>query len=64
MSKTSTDGPRTSIAAALCSRLVLNLYEAVTPDDAGSGSDSYPKAMTAAILTSRIELGTYIDDDG
>ena len=52
--------PFTSIAASLCSRLVLNLYEAATPDHAGS--DSCPEPMTTIMLTTRVELGTDIDD--
>jgi hypothetical protein len=51
----------TSIASALCSRLVLNLYEAATPDN--TVSDSYSEPTTTAMLTTRIELGTYIDDN-
>jgi hypothetical protein len=47
--------PSSCIAAALCSRLVLNLYEAATPGD--TDSNSSPEPTTNVMLTSRIELG-------
>ncbi|KAF8480229.1 hypothetical protein DFH94DRAFT_830774 [Russula ochroleuca] len=53
--------PASCISSLLCSRLVLNLYEVATPDNTGSGSS--PELMTTVILTTRIELGTFKDDD-
>jgi len=49
------------IASALCSRLVLNLYEAATPDDTSSRSSHEP--MTTVILTAPFELDIPTDDD-
>jgi hypothetical protein len=45
----------TSISVTLCSRLVLNLYEAATPFTATSSS--VPEPMTTCVLTTGIELG-------
>ncbi|KAH9962167.1 hypothetical protein BC827DRAFT_231038 [Russula dissimulans] len=42
------------ISSALCSRLVLNLYDAATPDDTSSRSSYEP--MTTVILTVPIEV--------
>jgi len=49
------------IASSLCSRLVLNLYEAATPDSTGSKYSTAP--MTTVIFTTRIEHCISVDDD-
>ncbi|KAH9983164.1 hypothetical protein BJV74DRAFT_50760 [Russula compacta] len=48
------------ISTSLCSRLVFNLYEVATPDDTVSISSSEP--MSTILLTTRIELGSTMDD--
>jgi len=53
--------PLISIASTLCSRLVLNLYDAATPDDTSSRSSREP--MTTVILTVPIDLDIPMDDD-
>ena len=43
----------------LCSRLVLNLYEAGTP---GTTTSNSAEPMTTCVLTTRVELDTSTDD--
>jgi hypothetical protein len=50
----------TSISVTLCSRLVLHLYEVATP--ASSASESSVESNPTVNLTTRIELGTCMDD--
>ncbi|KAI9459159.1 hypothetical protein BJY52DRAFT_384051 [Lactarius psammicola] len=54
--------PASCVSVTLCSRLVLHLYEVATP--ASSASESSLGAMSTVNLTSRIELGTSMDDRG
>ncbi|KAH9974116.1 hypothetical protein BGW80DRAFT_1305317 [Lactifluus volemus] len=53
--------PVNCISVTLCSRLVLNLYEAATPDN--SISSSSPDPATTCVLTTRIELGRAISQE-
>ncbi|KAH9974119.1 hypothetical protein BGW80DRAFT_1445111 [Lactifluus volemus] len=49
-----------TISVTMCSRLVLNLYEAATPDNTISSSS--PDPATTCVLTTRIELGISADN--
>ncbi|KAI9508105.1 hypothetical protein F5148DRAFT_29670 [Russula earlei] len=53
--------PANCISSALCSRLVLNLYEVATPDDTNLVSSRNP--MTTVVLTMPFEFGTMATDD-
>jgi len=53
--------PASCVSVILCSRLVLHLYEVATPASS-SYSESSLESMSAVNFTTRIELGTSIDD--
>jgi len=55
--------PAGCIASTLCSRLVLNLYDAA-PQDGTTDSDSSFEPKTTCILTTRVELGLSMDYNG
>ncbi|KAI0249758.1 hypothetical protein BJV78DRAFT_1283739 [Lactifluus subvellereus] len=52
--------PASCISVTLCSRLVLNLYEAATPDTTTSNTSF--ELMTTCVLTVRTEPGTSTGD--